>query len=106
MDIERYLRSDINLEEKIENLKLLYSNWLNTGCILYNSVSEIVVICSERGSTSLEKIQEIKEKALNVIDRANEIGLTNPDFYSTGDLSNNLIKMIDIVKNRMKNVKR
>ena len=98
MNIEQYLEKNQGNPEKIKKLKMLYDNWFDTGCILYNSMSDIVSICGDVGSSVYEKVERIKEAALTSIDIANEIGLTNPDFYVCETRTENLAKMMKLAK--------
>lgn len=87
MKIESYLEANKNNPNKIKNLQHLYDNWFNTGCILYNTMSEIVAISGNRGSDIFKKLDAIKEKAINAIENADNIGKTNPVMCETSYLS-------------------
>lgn len=100
MNIEHYLEQNIEWEEKMKNLKTLYDNWLDTGCVLYNTMSDIVSLCGDTGSSVYEKIEKIKDVALTSIDIANEIGLTNPDFFACEVRSENLARRMKLAKRR------
>lgn len=78
-----------------DNLKKLYSNWFNISCVLYNALSEIVVITSENQRRSFEKVEEAKDVALNAIQCADFIGKTNPDFYDMGKRSKKILKKLE-----------
>ena len=79
-------------------LKSLYKNWFEIGNVLYNSMSEIVVICSEQSSDKFEKIDEIKNRALDTLEQTQSIGLTNPDFFGCERKSGSLERKIKIAK--------
>ena len=78
-------------------LKLLYKNWFEIGSVLYNSMSEIVVICSGP-SSKFEKIDEIKNRALDTLEKTHQIGLTNPDFFNRSERSETLARKIKLAK--------
>lgn len=79
-------------------LKSLYKNWFEIGSVLYNSMSEIVVICNEQAPDKFEKIDEIKNRALDTLDKAHKIGLTNPDFFSCEKRTGTLAHKIKLAK--------
>lgn len=104
MNIEHYLQKYGNNPERLKDLRDLYNNWFETGCVLYNAMSEIVVTCHDDSSDVFEKISSIKERALNAIDQSNDIGLTNPDLYEWDRRTGTLAKQIKLSKARRANV--
>ena len=81
MNIEQYLEKNANNPDKLRNLKVLYDNWFETGCVLYNAMSDIVSTCGDGSLDIFNKVEKIKDSALTAIDISNEIGLTNPDLF-------------------------
>lgn len=100
MKISQYLEKYGNDEKKVYNLQKLYDNWMKTGSVLYNAMSDIVSMCGDHGSDVFAKIETIKNAALDSMERADNIGLTNPDFYEYKQRSNNLAKQIKLMKRR------
>lgn len=85
-------------------LKALYRNWFDIGSVLYNSMSEIVVICNEQSPDKYAKIDEIKNRALDTLEKTHAIGLTNPDFYDCEKRTSTLAKKMKLAKREKINV--
>lgn len=100
MRIYQYLEKYGKDEKKVYDLQKLYDNWMKTGSVLYNAMSEIVSMCGDHGSDVFVKLETIKNAALDSIEQADNIGLTNPDFYEYEKRSNNLAKQIKLMKGR------
>lgn len=100
MKIGYYLqtRQDDQRELAIEKLQKLYDNLMDISSILYCSCSEFVEICNEAGSSVFEKLEEIKQRSLSAIERVDNIGLTNPDFYDCDNRTETLANKIKIAK--------
>ena len=98
MNIEQYLEKNANNPDKLRNLKVLYDNWFETGCVLYNAMSDIVSTCGDGSLDIFNKVEKIKDSALTAIDISNEIGLTNPDLFVCENRTENLAKLIKLAK--------
>lgn len=75
-------RNDFNQEEKIDIVQCVYDNCWASETILYNTMSDISSACNQRGMTSEEKIEYIKERALTALDRSKEQNMRNPDIHN------------------------
>lgn len=100
MRINHVLEKSGNNEITIQKLQKLYDNLFEISSVLYNRCSEIIEICEERGANVFEKLTEIKDGALRSMEEVDEIGLTNPDFYTCEHRTSTLSKQIKQAKMR------
>lgn len=103
MKVQSIMEKDIPLQDKIDSIQKVYDNCWHSETILFNTMSQIVEICCDRGSDKYRKISEINEIAFTALERSKQIGLTNPDLYGSVFRRNSLSKQIKLAKMKEKN---
>ena len=103
MKVQSVLEKNISLQEKIDIIQKVYDNCWNSETNLFNTMSQIVEICHEESPTSFNKIKEIKNLAVDALERTKQIGLTNPDLYGSELRRNSLAKQIKQARKNSQN---
>ena len=91
-------------EERAEVIQKVYDNCWKSETVLFNALSKIAEICCDRGSTTYDKIDEMREISAGALEQSKQIGLTNPDLYGSMDRRNSLAKQMKLA--RMKEIKK
>ena len=84
--------------DKIQIIQKVYDNCCDSETVLFNAMSQIVEICSDRGSSKFEKIEEIMNLAFSTLERSKQIGLTNPDIHGSMNRKNSLAKQMKLAR--------
>jgi len=91
-------------EERAEVIQKVYDNCWKSETVLFNALSQIASICSDRGANTFDKIDQLREISAGALEESKQIGLTNPDLYGSMDRRNNLAREMKMA--RMREVKK
>ena len=100
MKVQSVMEKDMPYQEKIDSIQKVYDNCWRSETLLFNCLSKIVQICSDRGASVYEKLDEMGQMAANALEKSKQIGLTNPDLYGSELRRNSLAKQIKLARLR------